>query len=102
MTVVLKIVAVVSGLVLLGAFFVATVCSLVLPLCLDQEKMKWDATGARSWAMNPLLPMPDVFTPTGVQFWRIRNTCLKVFAVTAGAMALLAVLAAFTDTKLDL
>ena len=76
------------------------VLSGMLKFCFDEEKMKWDATNARFWAVSRITQRPDVFTPLGIQLWMFRHLFVKTFVIAVGILIGVAVAAAIAEVNL--
>ena len=84
-----------------GSVVVMIVAGGLLRLCFDEEKLKWDASGARQWAPDQIDEMPNVFTPLGVQIWRIRRAFVKVMICGVIVTMIAGITAVILDVKLD-
>ena len=101
MELLLKAVLLTSGYAFLASWTAIIVASVMLRFCFDEEKMKWDATGARYWAIARFQKMPDVFTPAGVQLWKVRHAFLKIMTGAVAVMIVVALVAAIVDVSLS-
>ncbi len=65
-----------------------------------KDKMRHAGRDLHLWIASQYIRMPDVFTPDGVRFWKIRKRAVIVCFITAGFLALLAVVATIADVNL--
>ena|ERR1035437_7836745 len=98
MNIALEIAYCALGIIILLSFSGALAAAfLLVPYYDDGKERSWFIRW--QYSANPTLPL-DLYRKEGWRYWRMRDRCLKVFAICAGLTAILAVIAAVAGIEL--
>jgi hypothetical protein len=97
----LQFIVILLGLVAFCSFIGGFAANLLLVPYLDAKEVKQKTGRSIFWQFgNPAVPM-ECYSKEGHSLWRMRDRSLKIFAICAGLLALVMVIAAIANIPLE-